>query len=75
MIHKLKKEKFMLFLVNSKQLMKKKFIVNCRKTDVLTLTEEYPPRNKNETLDPVPLMSIELKRIAINVIINDANKP
>ena len=54
--------------------MKKKFIVNCRKTDVLTLIQEYPLRNKNETLDAVPLMSIELKRIAINVIIDDANK-
>ena len=70
----MKKEKFMFFLVNSKQLMKKKFIVNCRKTDVLTLIQEYPLRNKNETLDAVPLMSIELKRIAINVIIDDANK-
>ena len=54
--------------------MKKKFIVNCRKTDVLILIQEYPLRNKNKTLDPVPLMSIELKRIAINVIIDNANK-
>ena len=31
-------------------------------------------KNKNETLNPVPLMSIELQCITINIITDDKNK-